>query len=54
MGHKDIKMTVRYMLLSQPDLLAAVEQVDDGKVSTSARRGVNPWGPPDEQPPTPV
>ena len=45
MGHKDIKMTVRYTHLSQQDLLAAVEQVDDGKVSTSARRGVNPWAP---------
>jgi hypothetical protein len=31
MGHKDIKMTVRYTHLSQPDLLAAVEQLD-GKV----------------------
>jgi len=38
MGHKDIKMTVRYTHLSQPDLLAAAEQiagpVTDGDGST--------------------
>jgi site-specific recombinase XerD len=33
MGHKDIKMTVRYTHLSQPDLLVAVEQLASGRVS---------------------
>jgi len=47
MGHKDIKMTVRYMHLSQPDLLAAVEQVDDGKVFDFGKARGKSLGPPE-------
>jgi hypothetical protein len=41
MGHKDIKMTARYVHLSQPDLLADVEQLaGSGDESLTAKAAI--------------